>query len=163
MRVSTGTSEVNNSTDPHNGSSQKGLMPFSPYFRNKLEFYSYIYMFRIQRHAPRSKLMKLLTKVEEFILLAVWSLQENAYSLSIQKHISEISDEKWSLGTIYAPLERLEKRGYIHSHITEPKPEKGGRQKRIYKITEAGKKALIQSRNVHKSMWEQIPAITLKQ
>ena len=62
--------------------------------------------------------MKLLTKVEEFILLAIWSLQENAYSLAIQKHISEISDEKWSLGTIYAPLERLEKRGYIHSHIS---------------------------------------------
>ncbi|MFC2141765.1 PadR family transcriptional regulator [Acidobacteriota bacterium] len=107
--------------------------------------------------------MKLLTKVEEFILLAVWSLQEKAYSLAIQKHISGISDEKWSLGTIYAPLERLEKRGFIHSYITEPKPEKGGRQKRVYCITDAGKNALVQSREVQKSMWDRIPAIPSKQ
>ena len=103
--------------------------------------------------------MKLLTKVEEFILLAIWSLQEDAYSLAIQKHITEISDEKWSLGTIYAPLERLEKRGYIYSYITEPVPEKGGRQKRVYCITDEGQKALIQSKDVQKAMWESIKAL----
>ncbi len=107
--------------------------------------------------------MKLLTKVEEFILLAIWSLQEKAYSLAIQKHISEISDEKWSLGTIYAPLERLEKRSFIYSYITEPLPEKGGRQKRVYCITDEGKSALVQSREVQKSMWDSIPAVSLKQ
>jgi DNA-binding PadR family transcriptional regulator len=106
--------------------------------------------------------MKLLTKVEEFILLAIWSLQEQAYSLAIQKHISEISDEKWSLGTIYAPLERLEKRGFINSYITEPTPEKGGRQKRIYCITDNGKEALVRSKKVQKSMWERVPAASLK-
>ena len=104
--------------------------------------------------------MKLLTKVEEFILLAIWSLQEKAYSLAIQKYISEISEEKWSLGTIYAPLERLEKRGYIYSYITEPIPKKGGRQKRIYCITETGKDALNKSKEVQKSMWDRIPVIS---
>ena len=103
--------------------------------------------------------MKLLTKVEEFILLAIWSLREQAYSLAIQRHISEISNENWSLGTIYAPLERLEKRGHIYSYITEPKPEKGGRQKRVYCITDGGKKALLQSREVQKSMWEKVSVV----
>jgi DNA-binding PadR family transcriptional regulator len=106
--------------------------------------------------------MKLLTKVEEFILLAIWSLQEKAYSLAIQKHISEISSEKWSLGTIYAPLERLEKRGHIYSYITEPKHQKGGRQKRVYCITDEGKKALIQSREIQKSMWERALMVSLE-
>ncbi len=105
--------------------------------------------------------MDILTKVEEFIMLAIWSLQDQAYSLAIQKHITEISDEKWSLGTIYAPLERLEKRNYIQSYLSDPKPEKGGRQKRIYCITDAGKQALFKTKEVQNSMWDRIPAVSV--
>ena len=101
--------------------------------------------------------MKLLTRAEEFVLLAIWNLQENAYSLLIQKQIHEISGEKWSLGTIYAPLERLEKRGYITSTLSEITPERGGRQKRIYQLTPDGKKALVQIKEVHESFWKNLP------
>ena len=48
--------------------------------------------------------MKLLTRAEEFVLLAIWRLEDNAYSLPIQEEIFKITGEKWSLGTIYAPL-----------------------------------------------------------
>jgi DNA-binding PadR family transcriptional regulator len=59
-------------------------------------------------------------------------------------------------------LERLEKRGYIYSYITEPIPEKGGRKKRVYCITDIGKNALFKSREVQKSMWDHLPAISFK-
>ncbi|MCP4726523.1 MAG: PadR family transcriptional regulator [bacterium] len=104
--------------------------------------------------------MNILTRVEEFILLAIWNLQENAYSLAIQKQISETSKEKWSLGTIYAPLERLEKRGLITSYLSDSIPERGGRQRRIYQITGKGKEVLIKTREVERSMWATIPGLT---
>ena len=106
--------------------------------------------------------MKLLTRAEEFALLAIWRLQENAYSLLIQKKIHEISGEKWSLGTIYAPLERLEKRGFIVSYLSEITPERGGRHKRIYNLTQEGKGALLKIKEVHESFWENLPTITFE-
>ena len=104
--------------------------------------------------------MKILTRAEEFILLAIWRLQDDAYSLQIQQQIHEISGEKWSLGTIYAPLERLEKRGFIVSELSDSTPERGGRHKRIYKLTGEGKKALIRLKQVESSMWDNLPDLT---
>ena len=95
--------------------------------------------------------MKILTRAEEYVLLAVWRLRGDAYSLKIQEEIRLISDEKWSLGTIYAPLERLEKRGYIVSIFSEAIPERGGRSRRIYTLTQEGKKALVHSKHVYES------------
>ncbi len=51
--------------------------------------------------------MRLLTRPEEFVLLAVWKLQDQAYSLPIRKQSTEITGHDWSLGSIYTPLERL--------------------------------------------------------
>ena len=106
--------------------------------------------------------MKLLTRVEEFILLAIWNLKEDAYSLAIQKNISEISEEKWSLGTIYAPLERLERRGFITTYMSDSIPERGGRSRRIYRITADGIKALMKTKEIEKSMWANVPDSTEK-
>jgi len=106
--------------------------------------------------------MKLLTRAEEYVLLAIWRLQQEAYSLLIQKQIHVISGEKWSLGTIYAPLERLERRGYIVSSLSESTPERGGRHKRIYELTDDGKKALVRIKQVHESFWEALPDLSFE-
>lgn len=106
--------------------------------------------------------MKLLTRAEEYVLLAIWRLQDNAYSLLIQDQIHGLSGEKWSLGTIYAPLERLEKRGYIVSYLSESTPERGGRHKRIYKLTNEGKKALVRIKEVHESFWGDLPDLSFE-
>ena len=103
--------------------------------------------------------MKILTRAEELVLMAIWRLQEQAYSLLIQKQIQDLSGEKWSLGTIYAPLERLEKRDYITSYLSETTPRRGGRHKRIYQLTTDGKAALIQIKKVHESFWDNTPLI----
>ncbi len=105
--------------------------------------------------------MKLLTRAEEFVLLAVWRLQNEAYSIPIRKQISEITGRNWSLGTIYMPLERLVKKGYLGSHLSDSTPERGGRHKRIYRLTNEGKKALIRIREVEQAMWTGIPTLTL--
>ena len=100
--------------------------------------------------------MKLLTRAEEFILLAIWQLEDNAYCVPIREKISEISGEEWSLGSIYMPLDRLVKKGYCESYLSDTTPERGGRHKRIYKLTRAGEQALIKVKEVQKAMWKNI-------
>lgn len=106
--------------------------------------------------------MKLLTRAEEYVLLAIWRLADDAYSIRLQKEIHTISGEKWSLGTIYAPLERLEKRGYIDSYFSETTPERGGRQRRIYRLTCDGKKALVHIKSVQETFWADLPDLSFE-
>ena len=106
--------------------------------------------------------MRLLTRAEEFILLAVWRLQDDAYSIPIRKQISEITGRNWSLGAVYMPLERLVKKGYLDSYLSETTPERGGRHKRIYRLTKEGKRALIRIREVEQAMWAGIPQLSLE-
>ena len=106
--------------------------------------------------------MKLLTRAEELILLAIWQLQTNAYCVPIRSRLSEITREKWSLGSIYMPLDRLVKNGLLQSYLSDSTPERGGRHKRIYKLTDEGKKELIKVKEVHKAMWENINDLLLE-
>jgi PadR family transcriptional regulator PadR len=103
--------------------------------------------------------MDLLTRAEELIVLAIWRLKDNAYCVPIHKQVSEITGEKWSLGSIYMPLDRLVKKGYLESYLSEATPERGGRHKRIYRLTREGKEALKKVREVQDRMWSDIPGI----
>lgn len=98
--------------------------------------------------------MNLLTRTEELILLAIWKLSENAYCVPIQQMITNITGEELSLGSIYMPLDRLVKRGLLDSYLTDSTPERGGRHKRIYRLTTDGKKELLRIRDVSAAMWD---------
>ena len=49
--------------------------------------------------------MKLLSRNEEIVLLAIWRLKDNAYGVTIRKQVSEVTDIDWSFGQIYVPLD----------------------------------------------------------
>ena len=106
--------------------------------------------------------MKLLTRPEELILLAIWQLEENAYCIPIRQRISEITGEEWSLGSIYMPLDRLVKKGFLDSYLSEATPERGGRHKRIYRLRKAGKEALLKVREVQDAMWAATPKFSIE-
>lgn len=106
--------------------------------------------------------MKLLTRSEEFVLLAIWKLQDDAYTLPIRKQISEITGRTWSLGSIYTPLERLVKRNYLTSYLAESTLARGGRHKRVYQLTPKGRQALIRTREVEEAMWSGITGLALE-
>ena len=101
--------------------------------------------------------LKLLTRAEELILLSVWKLKENAYCVPIRAQISEITGENWSLGSIYMPLDRLVKKGYLRSRLSDSTPERGGRHKRIYQLTDDGMKALMRIKQIQASIWQDVP------
>ena len=108
------------------------------------------------------KMNKLLSRSEEYVLLAVWHLQQDAYSLAIQQEISRITGHDWSLGSIYTPLERLHRKRLLTSTLSASTPERGGRKKRLYQLTNDGKRALALLRSVQAEMWKGVPEFELK-
>jgi DNA-binding PadR family transcriptional regulator len=103
--------------------------------------------------------MKLLSRAEEFILLAVWRLQDEAYGVSILEQVSKVTGYQWEIGTIYMPLEKLRKKGYLDKIKGEPTPERGGRSKFYYRLTNKGKKALKEIRDVQQNVWDGVSTI----
>lgn len=98
--------------------------------------------------------MKLLSRIEEIILLAIWRLGDEAYGMAIREEVIKATGKKWLLGAIYGPLGRLQKNGYLTSVKGEPTPERGGRAKVYYCITKKGKDALVELYHVQKLIWE---------
>ncbi|MGD9345870.1 MAG: PadR family transcriptional regulator [Candidatus Aminicenantes bacterium] len=101
--------------------------------------------------------MKLLSSHDEMLLLAILSLGDNAYGLTIRKEVSRATGKDWSIGAIYDPLYRLEKKGYVESSLTEPTTERGGRSKRVFSVTSKGSDALRQHKAARDNLWQKIP------
>ena len=84
--------------------------------------------------------MKPLTQLEEHILLSVFRLQDNAYLITIRDHIKRNTGKELAIGTIYVPLERLRRKGYVKTIIGKPTPKVGGRSVKYFRLTQEGKK-----------------------
>ena len=104
--------------------------------------------------------MRILSRKEELILLAVWKLQDNAYGVTIREYIEKMTGLKWVFGAIYSPLSRLVKQGLVESIECAPLPEKGGRSRMVFGLTPLGKKALHQVRELSTSIWDDVPPLT---
>ena len=98
--------------------------------------------------------MKLLTRTEELLLLTVWKLQEDAYSLSVQDAMAQLLGKAVSIGAVYIPLERLAKRGLLKTREAAPTEKRGGRRKRFYEVTAKGQAALATIDLLQKKAWE---------
>ncbi len=102
--------------------------------------------------------MRLISRIEEIILLSIWRLQENAYGITIQEEVIKATGKSWLTGSIYASLSRLLKHGLVESIKGEPTAERGGRHKIYYKITIEGQKALMAVKRVNSIIWSGLPA-----
>ena len=106
--------------------------------------------------------MDLLSRNEEIILLAVHRLRDDAYGVTIADMLTQTSGKEWVLGAVYVPLERLEKKGYLTSFLGDPTSKRGGRRKRLYRLTKAGLNALIVTKKLELSLWEGISVVKLE-
>ncbi len=105
--------------------------------------------------------MKVLSSQDEILLLAVLSLDKNAYGVTIRRHVSKVTGKEWSIGAIYDPLYRLEKKGYVNSYLCEPTQERGGRAKRMFSVTREGKQVLLEHKKVRDALWNRLPHLAL--
>jgi len=98
--------------------------------------------------------MDILSRREEQVLLAVWEIQDNAYLLAIKKYLSEVTSKDWSVGIIHKPLLQLEKKGFITSSIGEATAKRGGRRKKLYKVTSLGIDELKKLKSEQDLIWK---------
>jgi len=88
---------------------------------------------------------------EQILLYAVVHLQDNeagASGVAIRRLLDERTGRVVSPGAIYTALDRLETRGLVRSKLGEPTPERGGKRKRLYRMTAAGSAALRESKSL---------------
>ena len=105
--------------------------------------------------------MKLLTRSEEMLMLAVWRLQEDAYGVTIRNQLETVTGRTWSFGALFVSLDRLVRKGHLESYMSDPQPYRGGRQRRMYRLRPSGRKALCKIRQVEKALWHGISETAL--
>lgn len=96
---------------------------------------------------------------EELVLLTVGILFDNAYGLAIVDELENQTGRKIMISAAHKALVRLEDKGYLKSRMGGATESRGGREKRLYTLTHAGKKVLNDSREMRNEMWKQVPKI----
>ncbi len=94
--------------------------------------------------SPRDK-VDYLGEFEQLLLFALLRVGDDAYGVTIRQEIARRTGRDIAAGAIYTALERLEARGYVHSWMGEPTPERGGKRKKYYQLLPAGQQALSRS------------------
>jgi DNA-binding PadR family transcriptional regulator len=83
-----------------------------------------------------------LGEFEQLVLLAVLHCGGDAYGVPVWREIESRTGREVSLAAVYKTLVRLESKGCVASGVVAPTPERGGRSKRVYRVTGAGLRLL---------------------
>lgn len=103
-----------------------------------------------------------LGEFEELVLLTVGVLNNEAYSIAICKEINRITKRNVTFAVVHSALNRLEEKGYVESELGGATNERGGRSKRMFTISQAGKKALLRTKEQRDELWSLIPKIVFR-
>ena len=95
---------------------------------------------------------------EELVLMAVAILGEEAYGLGVRDFLAGQTGRKSALGAIHATLYRLQDKGLLDSGMEGAKEERGGRRKRVFEGTSAGKAAVQEARQARERIWDMVPS-----
>lgn len=100
--------------------------------------------------------MRMLSRIEEIILLAIWKLRGNAYGVTIREFVSEATNQEWTFGAIYVPLDKLTRKEFVRKYMSEPTTSRGGRSKCLYELTPEGRQALREIKVMQTALWDGI-------
>ena len=107
--------------------------------------------------------MKILTKHEEILLIAIFKLQSEAYGARLKRYIYEITGKDWNYGNLYCTLDQLVNKRYIEKSVGDPTPERGGRSKNYYNLTGDGKEVLREVMKMNYALWEGVSGLALEE
>ena len=104
-----------------------------------------------------------LGEFEELIMLVVATLKEQgAYAIAIKTELDQQSGRKANISAVHSTLYRLEAKGFLKSQTGGATKERGGRSKRFFYLTAAGKEALYQVQDLRQQLWGKAPELKLK-
>ncbi len=99
----------------------------------------------------------MLGEFEYLLISAAVRLGDDAYGAAIQKEIETTTGRRCSIGALYTTLDRLQAKGLLQTRMGEPTPERGGRAKRMVRITKQGIKAASAFYNAVASVSHGVP------
>ncbi len=91
---------------------------------------------------------------EQLILLALLRRSGDAYGMEIRDEIQDRTGRGVSYGAVYTTLDRLEGKGFVTHRLGEVLPERGGRARKYFRVTAAGREALREARRTMDVMWD---------
>lgn len=103
-----------------------------------------------------------LGEFEELVLLMIAILDGNAYGVTVSQEIEQHTGRVVTFGAVHNTLIRLEEKGFVTSQLGGATTERGGRRKRLFKVTTLGKNALTDIQQLRNKLWTLMPDATLK-
>lgn len=101
-------------------------------------------------------------ELEELVLLTVGILYPEAYGVAVMDELERQAGRSLNISAVHAVLTRLEEKGFLKSKMSDPTEERGGRRKRLFLLTAAGKRALEEANELRNQLYSQIPKIALQ-
>lgn len=98
-----------------------------------------------------------LGELEELVLMIVAILNEEAYGVKVMDEIQSQINRKVNISAVHTVLDRLEKKGLVDSYMGGASSERGGRRKRLFRITAEGSKAIEFVHQTRNQLFNQIP------
>ena len=80
----------------------------------------------------------MIGEFEYLLITAAAKLNDQAYGAAIREEIEAATGETCSIGALYTTIDRLEKKGLLKTWMGEATPQRGGRAKRMIRITAKG-------------------------
>lgn len=97
-----------------------------------------------------------ISELEELVLLSTAVLHPNAYAYGITQEIKSQTGKSLSLASVHTVLYRLENSGLLKSELGGQSEKRGGRSKRLFSLTQNGKKVAQEIQEVRQAMWTKI-------
>jgi len=91
------------------------------------------------------------------VLLVVLHLSEHAYGVPIGLDVERRAGRRVTALELYATLDRLEAKGFVHSWYGDAIPRSSVSTRRYFKLQPKAVKALAESKSELDSMWRMSP------
>ncbi|MBO3698060.1 PadR family transcriptional regulator [Roseivirga sp. E12] len=102
-----------------------------------------------------------LGEFEELVMLTCAYLKDESYGINIVEEIKSKLDRSVRLSAVHMTLYRLEDKKLVESHMGGSTTQRGGRRKRIFRLTSAGMEMLKATQRGRISLWNQVPELKL--
>jgi len=99
---------------------------------------------------------KQIGELEELVLLTVGSIYEQAYAIMILQVIKEHTGRNIDVTAIHSVLRRLETKGFITSSMGGATQERGGRRKKFFVLSLAGRQVLDEIMEVRSGLYNKM-------
>ncbi|HEY8915796.1 MAG TPA: PadR family transcriptional regulator [Chitinophaga sp.] len=103
-----------------------------------------------------------LGEFEEVVLLMVAILDGEGYGVTVSQALEEHTGRIVTFGTVHNTLIRLEEKGFVQSELGGATAERGGRRKRLFRITALGSEALQEIQQLRQNLWQLLPPHTFR-